>query len=72
MVGPINRFLRQLVEEQETLDGAFTAMHELVGENAAPAAPKKPAAPVAKSRQQLKKVPRQNAASPADIKMKAR
>lgn len=31
MVGPINGFLRQLVTEQEPLDGAFAKMHALVG-----------------------------------------
>jgi flagellum-specific ATP synthase len=71
MVGPINRFLRQLVEENESLEGSFQAMHELVGEDAAPAAPQQPA-PQAKSRQQLKKVPRKNGPPPANIKMKAR
>ncbi|QGY40620.1 FliI/YscN family ATPase [Pseudodesulfovibrio cashew] len=31
MVGPINRFLRQLVAEQEPLESAMAKMHELVG-----------------------------------------
>jgi len=33
MVGPINQFLRQLVTDQETLDGSFKTMHELVNGN---------------------------------------
>lgn len=30
MVGPINKFLRQLVTEQEPLEGSFAKLHELV------------------------------------------
>lgn len=65
MVGPINGFLRQLVEERESLDGAFKAMHELVEET--PEASTRQAAPQAqaKSRQQLKK-------APSNIKLRAR
>ncbi len=32
MVGPINGFLRQLVKENEPLEGAFAKLHALVGE----------------------------------------
>jgi flagellum-specific ATP synthase len=70
MVGPINGFLRQLVEEQETLDGAFSAMHELVGEDAGTQNGQSAPQVNAKSRQQLKKVPRKNGPPKATINMK--
>jgi len=39
MVGPINNFLRQLVVENEPLDGAFAKLHSLVTGEEAPQAP---------------------------------
>ncbi|WFS61497.1 FliI/YscN family ATPase [Pseudodesulfovibrio thermohalotolerans] len=71
MVGPINNFLRQLVDEQETLDGAFKAMHELVADETNPAQ-QSASQGKANSRQQLKKVNRKNGQNPANIKMKVR
>ena len=55
MVGPINGFLRQLVEEQETLEGAFSAMHQLVGEDAGTQNGHSAPPPNAKSRQHSRK-----------------
>ena len=85
MVGPINRFLRQLVTEQETLGDSLKALHELVDENAGQEEPpreetqKKPQAAPKKNMKLQKKAkqapPRQGptlAKSPADLKMKAR
>ncbi|MGE4192929.1 MAG: FliI/YscN family ATPase [Pseudodesulfovibrio sp.] len=72
MVGPINQFLRQLVEEQETLDSAFKSLHELVGEEPEKADAKPQQQPSGKPIPQLKKTPRKNGPPKPNLKMKAR
>jgi flagellum-specific ATP synthase len=68
MVGPINRFLRQLVSEQESLKGAFDTMHELVGEEAPQQ--QSPQQPQQKPKQAAPRKGPTMAKSPADLKMK--
>jgi len=72
MVGPINKFLRQLVTENEPLASAFAKMHELVAGNEGQPQPNQQGQP-----QQQKQAPpqqpqqqKQTPIPPADIEVK--
>ncbi|MBI9081917.1 MAG: flagellum-specific ATP synthase FliI, partial [Pseudodesulfovibrio sp.] len=68
MVGPINQFLRQLVSEQEPLEGAFSKLHQLV--NGDESQPQQAQAQQQAKPQPQTQQPNKAPIPPADIKVK--
>ncbi|MGL1864066.1 MAG: FliI/YscN family ATPase [Pseudodesulfovibrio sp.] len=71
MVGPINNFLRQLVDEYEPLDGAFAKLHNLVNKGEAPPQAQAPQQGKPNARRQPKpaKANKPTPIPPSDIKV---
>lgn len=69
MVGPINQFLRQLVNENEPLEGAFAKLHQLVGGGGIPLNPQQTAQPQQQAPQQQPQGQGQSPIPPSDIKV---